>query len=196
MLRLPPAQRSVLANDGVKAYLDVQAIVAAAKQANSWAVHPGYGFLSESPALAAAVEATGMVWVGPSPQQLELFGNKTSARELASKCGVPTLPGTGAAAASVEQVVKFAQGLPNGAKVMLKAVSGGGGRGMRVIDPAQAGSAGIQEAYASCAREAEGAFGDGRLYAERFLENARHIEVQVVGDGTGDVAHLWERECR
>jgi acetyl/propionyl-CoA carboxylase alpha subunit len=179
MLAVPPAHRTLLHAAGVRAYLDAEALVAAAKGASAWGVHPGYGFLSESPAFAQAVQAAGLVWIGPDPAHLARFGEKTSARRLAAECSVPTLPGTAGDAASLEQVRAFAQTLPRGAKVMIKAVAGGGGRGMRVV-PVDDGEAALSRAYESCAREAGAAFGDARLYAERYLENARHIEVSQV----------------
>lgn len=135
-----------------------------------------------------------MVFVGPTAEQLALFGDKTRARDLASQCNVPLLPGT-SSASSHEQVSAFAKTLPPGSKVMLKAVAGGGGRGMSIVDVTTLGPQGVAEAYQQCVRQAEGAFGDGRVFAERYLEGARHVEVQVIGDGTGDVAHLFEREC-
>ncbi len=182
----------------VASFLDVEQIVRIAKEQGAWGVIPGYGFLSESPAFADAVEKAGLRFVGPTPEQLALFGDKIQCKELARQCGVPLLPGTQGKHASLEQVSDFVSSLQKGEKAILKAVAGGGGRGMRVIDPTLAtfnGSATIREAYESCCREAQASFGDARVYAERYLVGAKHIEVQIVGDGTGAVTHLWDREC-
>lgn len=161
------------------------------------AAHPApcYAILltSEDPAFAELCESQGIVFVGPTSSQLALFGDKTRARALARSLGVPLLPGT-SSSASLSDVSRFASSLPNDAAVILKAVAGGGGRGMRVVRKAE-GQDALRAAYESCEREAQAAFGDARLYAERYLEQARHVEVQIVGDGTGEVAHLWEREC-
>ena len=166
-----------------------------AKRHHAWAVAPGYGFLSESAEFAQAVEESGMVWIGPTSATLATFSNKVTAKRLASQCSVPVLPGTPGDCATFEQVLAFARQLPAQTKLIIKAVAGGGGRGMRVVAGMAAGERALREAFDSCVREAELSFGDSRVYAERFLDGARHIEVQVVGDGTGDVAHLWEREC-
>lgn len=177
---------------GARAYLDVDAVIAAGKQAGCDAVHPGYGFLSENAGFAAAVEAAGMTFIGPSPDGLSLFGDKGRARALAAEHGVPTLPGTGGQGGASEDAIRaFFDALPTGAAMMIKAVNGGGGRGMRPVFDADQ----IAEAYARCASEAQAAFGDGSLYAERFVPRARHIEVQILGDGTGAAVHVGEREC-
>lgn len=205
MLAVPPEQRIPLRSDGPRAYLDVDGLADLAKQHGAWGVAPGYGFLSESPAFAAAVEMRGMVWVGPPAHQLAALGDKMAAKELARTCSVPVLEGTAVGrAAALQDVQAFAQQVgqssPAGAKIIIKALNGGGGRAMRVVEVGgqQSSSlkAAVEEAYIQCTREAQTAFGDERVYAERFLEQARHIEVQVLGDGTGNVAHLWERECR
>ena len=180
----------VLPGRGGRAYLDVDAVVAAAKAAGADAVHPGYGFLSENAGFAEAVEAAGMLFVGPTPRALGLYGDKVAARKLATEHGVPTVPGTGDPVDRAAAEAFFAD-LPEGAAMILKAVAGGGGRGMRVVRSAGA----IAEALEAAQREAQAAFGDGNVYAERFIESARHIEVQVIGDGTGAVATLGERDC-
>jgi acetyl/propionyl-CoA carboxylase alpha subunit len=175
---------------GVPAYLDGTAIIAAARAAGCDAVHPGYGFLSESAAFAGACEQAGLTFVGPSPGTLETFGDKAAARALAGRCGVPLLAGT-SAAVTLEEARDFLAGLGPGGAVMLKAVAGGGGRGMRpVTSPAD-----LDQAFARASSEARGAFGSGELYVEELMTRARHVEVQIVGDGTGAVAHLWDREC-
>jgi acetyl/propionyl-CoA carboxylase alpha subunit/acetyl-CoA carboxylase carboxyltransferase component len=178
-----------LDGSGPAAYLDIAQVVGAAVDAGCDAVHPGYGFLSERPEFARACAEAGLVFVGPSPETLALFGDKAAGRALAERCGVPVLPGTGPADAAT--IREFLVALGPDAAVMLKAVAGGGGRGMRPVhDPAV-----VEAAYERCRSEAQAAFGDGAVYAERLLPHARHIEVQIVGDATGAVVHLGEREC-
>ncbi|MGK5556356.1 biotin carboxylase N-terminal domain-containing protein, partial [Actinomadura kijaniata] len=175
-----------LPGEGVAAYLDGAAIVEAALAEGCDAVHPGYGFLSENAGFARRCAEAGLVFVGPRPEVLELFGDKARARDVAREAGVPVLPGT-TGPTTPEQARAFAE---EHGPVMVKALSGGGGRGMRAVrDPGE-----LDEAYERCRSEALQAFGDGDLYVERLVERARHIEVQVVGDGTG-VVHLWERDC-
>ncbi|MDL5158839.1 carboxyl transferase domain-containing protein [Actinomycetospora termitidis] len=162
----------VLPGTGPAAYLDVEAVVAAAKEAGADAVHPGYGFLSENPALARACEDAGITFVGPTPEILELFGDKGLARTRAAELGVPVLDDDGST------------------PVVVKAVAGGGGRGMRVVRD----RTGLDEARRSAAAEARAAFGDDRVFVERYLEGARHVEVQLLGDGH-DVVVLADRDC-
>ena len=169
--------RSGHAVEHVGSYLDPAALVGAAERAAADAVHPGYGFLSESPALAEAVEAAGLVWVGPPPAALRLGGDKLAAKRVAEEAGVPTLP-TGTAAEI---------GLP----LLVKAAAGGGGRGMRVVESA----AGLEDALAAAAREAGAAFGDGTVFCERWLPRPRHVEVQLLADAHGTVLALGDRDC-
>ena len=179
-----------LAGRGAAAYLDVGTIVMAATAHGCWGVHPGYGFLAEQAHFGAACEATGLTFVGPTPAQLALFGNKLAAHDLARQCDVPTLAAShalGTAAALAD--FRATQGAQTA--VLIKAVAGGGGRGMRVVLPGVDGAA----LWSACRSEALAAFGDGGVYAERYLADARHIEVQVLGDGQGAVTHLWERDC-
>ncbi|MFB4311357.1 carboxyl transferase domain-containing protein [Actinomadura sp. GTD37] len=176
-----------LPGEGVAGYLDADALLAAAKDAGAAAVHPGYGFLSENAGFAARCAAAGLTFVGPRPELLELFGDKARSRELARASGVPVAPGTDGAV-SLAGAEAFAR---EHGTVVLKALAGGGGRGMRVVaDPAETAAA-----YERCRSEALAAFGGGELYAEKYVPRARHIEVQVAGDGTGAVTHLWERDC-
>jgi len=175
---------------GVAAYLDAAGLVAAAIETGCDAVHPGYGFLAENAAFARACEAAGLVFVGPTPASLDLFGDKTAARVFAAHCGVPLVPGT-AGATDLPTAQAFMASLGDGSAVMVKALAGGGGRGMRPVHDA----ADLPTAFERCRAEAVAAFGNGDLYVERLFPRARHIEVQVIGDGTGAVAHLWEREC-
>lgn len=176
-----------LKGEGAAAYLDIAGIVAAAKAAKCDAVHPGYGFLSENADFARACAEAGLVFVGPNPEALELFGDKIKARALAFAAGVPLLAGT-KGPTSLEEARAFFK--THGA-MMIKAVAGGGGRGMRPVRAAGE----VDEAYARCQSEAKAAFGNGDVYVEKLIEQARHIEVQIVADAKGEVAHLFEREC-
>ena len=175
---------------GAAAYLDIAQVVAIAEAEGCEAVHPGYGFLSENAAFASACADAGLIFVGPSPQTLALFGDKTSALGLAAELDIPTLPGT-RSATSLEDADAFLASLGDGGEVMLKALAGGGGRGMRPVSDRVA----LADAFERCASEAKAAFGDGALYVEQFFPKARHVEVQIVGDGTGAMVHLWDREC-
>jgi acetyl/propionyl-CoA carboxylase alpha subunit/acetyl-CoA carboxylase carboxyltransferase component len=175
-----------LKGSGPAAYLDIDQVVAAAKAAGADAVHPGYGFLSENAAFARACAAVGLTFVGPTPETLELFGDKGRARALAQRCGVPVLTGTDGPTRLDQARAFFAE---HGA-VMVKAVAGGGGRGMRPVTTLEE----LEPAFERCASEAKAAFGNGDLYVERFLPRARHLEVQILGDGS-EVIHLWDREC-
>ncbi|WP_374574359.1 carboxyl transferase domain-containing protein [Phenylobacterium sp.] len=174
---------------GPRAYLDIDQLVAAARQAGCDAVHPGYGFLAESAAFARTCQTAGLVFIGPDPEALDLFGDKSRARALAGELGVPLLTGV-EGGATLAAVRAFHEKLGPGGAVMIKAVAGGGGRGMRRVEPGED----LTSAYEACAREAEVAFGDPSLYAERLIRNARHIEVQVIGDGTA-VISAHDREC-
>ncbi|MCA6231273.1 MAG: carbamoyl-phosphate synthase large subunit [Phenylobacterium sp.] len=179
-----------LGKTGVPAYLDIEGLVAVATAAGCDAVHPGYGFLSENAGFAEACEAAGLVFVGPRPESLRIFGDKAAARALAETCGVPLLAGI-SRPVSLEEAQAFMAGLGAGGAIMLKAVAGGGGRGMRpVSDPAA-----LAAAFERAASEAKTAFGSGDLYVEELMPRARHVEVQVLGDGEGGVIHLWDREC-
>jgi len=184
------ADRAVaLKGRGASAYLDANQLLRIAYEEGCDAIHPGYGFLSENAAFAAQCEDAGIRFVGPSATVLERFGDKASARALALELGIPLVQGTNEPT-SLEQAHAFMQQLGPGAAVMLKALAGGGGRGMRaVLDPAA-----LDEAYARCQSEAMAAFGSDALYIERLIRRARHIEVQIIGDGS-EVAHVWERDC-
>jgi acetyl/propionyl-CoA carboxylase alpha subunit/acetyl-CoA carboxylase carboxyltransferase component len=183
---LAAADRAVaLPGAGARAYLDIATIVAAAKAQGCDALHPGYGFLSENPGLARACAEAGIVFVGPSAEHLETFGDKARARALAAERGIPLTPGTGAIGLDGARAFQSEHGV-----IMLKARAGGGGRGMRAVREA----AELETAFAACQREAEAAFGDGGLYAEKLIEQARHIEVQIVGDGTRVLA-IGDRDC-
>ncbi len=189
-LHLKRADRAArIPGTGVAAYLDPEAMVRAALETGCDAIHPGYGFLSERADFASACEAAGLVFVGPDPATLAALGDKLAARGLAVRCGVPVIPGSNGPL-DIEGARAFFASL-EGAPVLLKAVAGGGGRGVRVVRSLDE----LAHAFARATSEAAAGFGNGALYAERYIERARHIEVQVVGDGSGAVTHAWEREC-
>jgi propionyl-CoA carboxylase alpha chain len=173
-----------------ESYLRVEKILDAARRTGADAVHPGYGFLSENAAFAAACGEAGLVFVGPTPDAIAAMGSKLEAKRRMGAAGVPQLPSRElAASARPAELGKLAKEL--GLPLLVKASAGGGGRGMRVVRDAPA----LAEAVASAAREAHSAFGDGTVYLERYLEGARHVEVQIFGDAHGRVIHLYEREC-
>ena len=189
--RLTTEARRIGHDDGdpLSAYLDAEALVDTAVASGCDCVHPGYGFLSENPHLAQLCADAGLQFIGPSPEVLALFGDKVRARELARAEGVPVIAGSDAPLATPKAAAELAQSL--GYPVMLKASAGGGGRGMRAVETV----ADVQAAFESCQREAQVAFGDGRLFMERLLRRPRHIEVQVLADTGGNVVHLHERDC-
>ena len=183
-------QAHPLSGIGAGAYLDMKQIVNIAKNQGCDAIHPGYGFLSENPDFARRCEEEGILFVGPRVETLEIFGNKAKALTLAEKNGVPVLPGM-EGPITVEQARDFLNSLGTDGAMMIKASAGGGGRGMRpVFSPDD-----VNKAFSRCQSEAKQAFGNGDLYVEALMKQARHIEVQIAGDGTGDVVHLYEREC-
>lgn len=173
-----------------ESYLNFDAILAAARDAQADAVHPGYGFLAENADFAGAVESAGLIWVGPRAQHIRDMGDKNAAREAAQAAGVPVLPGSGRVAADHPDALARA-GEQTGYPLLIKAAAGGGGIGMRRVDSADQ-LAGAAEATAALAGRA---FGDGGIFLERFVANARHVEVQVFGFGDGRAAHFFEREC-
>jgi acetyl-CoA carboxylase biotin carboxylase subunit len=171
-----------------KSYLNADAIIAAAGETGAGAIHPGYGFLSENAKFAAAVAAAGLVFVGPLPETIRTMGDKAAARAAAQAAGVPIVPGSEGEVADLDHALAAARHI--GYPVMLKASAGGGGRGIRVADD----EAGLARHFPTAQAEAAAAFGSGALYLERFLKRARHLEVQVLGDGER-VVHCFEREC-
>lgn len=178
-----------LKGSGFAPYLDISQILSIAQQYGATLVHPGYGFLSEHAEFAEACQEANIQFVGPSPATLKLLGDKSQARKLAQAHAVPILPGTNAATSLVE-AQQFFESLPSGAQMMIKSLAGGGGRGMGVVTQATE----IPSIYTRCQKEAKKSFGKSALYVEQYLPLARHVEVQVIGDGK-EVAHLWEREC-
>ena len=179
-----------LRGSGAAAYLDIDGMLDAARAAGCDALHPGYGFLSENAEFARRCAAAGITFVGPSPAALELFGDKARARALAQQCGIPVLAGTSGATSQGEARALLGS-FGAGASLMIKAVAGGGGRGVRPVHSADE----LEKAFERCASEARAAFGSGALYVERWLPHARHVEVQVAGDVGGAVVQFGEREC-
>lgn len=179
----------VLPGEGAAAYLDAASLVEGARDHGCTMLHPGYGFLSESPMLARACAEAGVTFVGPDASLLELFGDKGSAREVAEQAGVPVLPAT-PVGVTRDRAEAFARE-QHPAGVMIKAAAGGGGRGMRAVPAGES----LAEAWERARSEAERSFGSGELFAELYVERARHIEVQIAADGAGEVTHLGERDC-
>ncbi len=170
-------------------YLNIDRLVEAARRAGCEAVHPGYGFLAENADFADAVLRAGLVFIGPSPGAIRLMGDKTTARRTMASAGVPTVPGTEQAVSTDAEADDAARRI--GFPIMIKAAAGGGGKGMRLVDRPE----GFASALRGARSEATSAFGDGRVYLERFVERPRHVEIQVMGDGRGGAVHLFEREC-
>jgi pyruvate carboxylase len=173
----------------VAAYLGIDEIIAVALEARADAIHPGYGFLSENPRLSEACRENGIAFVGPAPEVLQRFGDKTAARTLAIEIGVPVVPGSDGPVATLEAARAFCASV--GYPVIVKAAMGGGGRGMRVVREESA----LAEAFERCRSEAKAAFGDGTVFIERYVDRPRHVEVQILADADGEVIHLHERDC-
>ena len=172
-----------------QSYLVVERILEAASRAGAEAIHPGYGFLAENAAFAHAVEEAGLTWVGPPSEAIELMGSKTKARTAMQAAGVPIIPGATDPVESVDEVLRLGEEV--GYPLIVKAAAGGGGKGMKLVaSPSEA-----ERAFESAQREGEKYFADGRVYVERYLEDPRHVEVQVLADAHGNVIHLGERDC-
>ena len=170
-------------------YLNIPAIVRAARDCGADAVHPGYGFLSENPEFARACADAGLSFIGPSPESMEALGDKLRSKDIAQRAGVPVVPSSAECLPGDSAAGEFADRL--GFPLLVKAAAGGGGRGMRVVQ----GRRELDEAIESASREAQAAFGDGRVFLERYVANPRHVEFQVLADGFGHTIHLGEREC-
>ncbi|MEM9913441.1 MAG: biotin carboxylase N-terminal domain-containing protein, partial [Planctomycetota bacterium] len=172
-----------------ESYLNIPRIIAAAEIANVDAIHPGYGFLAENAHFAEVCRSCNIEFIGPSVEAMQTLGDKVACKQLAIKNKVPTSPGSKGAVETEAEALKLAKEI--GYPVMIKASAGGGGRGMRVAHNDGSLRTGMKAAIA----EAENAFGDGTVYLEKFIENARHVEVQIIGDTQGNVCHLYERDC-
>ena len=170
-------------------YLQAEKIIAACKQTGAQAVHPGYGFLSENAGFAKRVEEEGIVFIGPKHYSIAAMGDKIESKKLAGAAGVNCIPGVNDAIETPEKAVEIAQGI--GYPVMIKASAGGGGKGLRVAFNDKEAF----EGFTSCRNEARNSFGDDRVFIEKFVEEPRHIEIQLVGDSHGNVIYLNEREC-
>lgn len=170
-------------------YLNIEKLIAVARESGCDCVHPGYGFLSESEYFAQAVIDAGVKWVGPPPNAIRLMGVKTEARALMESAGVPLVPGYQSDSATDAEFLTAAESI--GYPVMVKAAGGGGGKGIRIVRGAES----LVEALAAARHEAQNAFGDPRVFLERYIEHARHVEIQVLADAHGHVLHLFEREC-
>ena len=164
-------------------------LVETALRAGADAIHPGYGFLAENASFAAAVEAAGLIWIGPPPAAIELMGSKTAARRAMQAAGVPIVPGTTEPVSSSDELAVIARDI--GYPVLIKAAAGGGGKGMKVVRSDDE----VERAFESAQREGQAYFADASVYVERYLEDPRHVEVQVLADAHGNVVHLGERDC-
>src|SRR5439155_1516671 len=172
-----------------ESYLDVDKLLAAARRAGAEAVHPGYGFLAENAGFARAVEAAGLVWLGPPPDAIELMGSKTRARQAMQAAGVPIIPGTTDPVGSVEELLALGEEL--GFPLLIKAAAGGGGKGMEIVES----PAGAERAFETARRQGLSYFANPDVYVEKLLVDPRHVEVQVLADSHGNVIHLGERDC-
>jgi acetyl-CoA carboxylase biotin carboxylase subunit len=172
-----------------QSYLVMDKIIDAAKKTGAQAIHPGYGFLSENAAFARALREAGITLIGPSPESMEMMGDKLSAKAAAKKYNIPLVPGTDYAITDVEEAKKVAASV--GFPILIKASAGGGGKGMRIVEKADQFEENLQRAVS----EAQSAFGDGSVFIERYVGSPRHIEIQVLGDTHGNVVYLFEREC-
>ena len=172
-----------------QSYLVFEKIIGACKQTGAEAIHPGYGFLSENAAFAREVKKSGLILIGPSPEAMEIMGNKLSAKAAALKYNIPMVPGTEEAITDVQEAKKRAEEV--GFPILIKAAAGGGGKGMRIVESAND----FEEQMKLAVSEATSAFGDGSVFIERYVSSPRHIEIQVLGDMHGNIVHLFEREC-
>lgn len=172
-----------------KSYLNIPSLIAAAEVSGADAIHPGYGFLSENASFAEIVHKCGFIFIGPTPEQMRLLGEKVSARDVARKAGLPFLPGSKQALESVDEAKKMAKEI--GFPVILKASGGGGGRGMKIVRA----ESDLEKSYFTCRQEAANAFGNSDVYIEKYLENPRHVEIQIMADLHGNIIHLGERDC-
>ncbi|WP_419658838.1 PycA1: pyruvate carboxylase, subunit A [Desulfosarcina variabilis str. Montpellier] len=180
----------IIGGPGVTTYLNIPVIIKTAKDTGADAIHPGYGFLSEKPELPQACADAGLIFIGPKADHMIKLGNKLTARAIAEECGVPCLPGS-QKIGTYDEIHKVVDEI--GFPIMLKAASGGGGRGMKIVTEAEKNN--LKEIFDLATAESKSAFADGTLYIEKYLPHARHIEVQVIGDKYGNIVHLGERDC-
>ena len=173
----------------IDAYLDIDEIIKIAKSKGVDAIHPGYGFLSENPEFVQACEENGIAFIGPSKEIMYAMGDKISSKQNAIKCGVPIIPGVDHSVKSEEEVMRIADEI--GYPVMLKASNGGGGRGMRIVNSKED----MPKEFEEARNEAKKAFGDDKIFIEKYLRDPKHIEVQIMGDKYGNVVHLYDRDC-
>ncbi|MFD1708753.1 biotin carboxylase N-terminal domain-containing protein, partial [Siminovitchia sediminis] len=186
------ADEAYLVGEGKKpidAYLDIEGIIEIAKRSEADAIHPGYGFLSENIELAKRCAEEDIMFIGPEIRHLDMFGDKVKAKEQAVLAGIPAVPGSDGPVASLEEAAAF--GSEHGYPLMVKASLGGGGRGMRIVR----NKGELKEAYERAKSEAKAAFGSDEVYVEKYIENPKHIEVQILGDRDGNIVHLFERDC-
>lgn len=186
------ADEAYLVGEGKKpidAYLDIEGIIAIAKMSGVDAIHPGYGFLSENIDFAKRCEEEGIIFIGPESRHLDMFGDKVKARTQAELADIPVIPGSEGPVTSVVEVKEF--GEQYGFPIIIKASLGGGGRGMRIVEKVED----VEEAYDRAKSEAKSAFGNDEVYVERFIQNPKHIEVQILADTHGNIVHLYERDC-
>lgn len=186
------ADEAYLVGEGKKpidAYLDIEGIIEIAKMSGVDAIHPGYGFLSENIEFAKRCEEEGIIFIGPELRHLDMFGDKVKARTQAELANIPVIPGSEGPVSSVEEVKAF--GEQYGFPIIIKASLGGGGRGMRIVGKIEE----VEEAYDRAKSEAKAAFGNDEVYVERFIQNPKHIEVQILADTHGNIVHLYERDC-
>jgi acetyl-CoA carboxylase biotin carboxylase subunit len=172
-----------------KSYLNVPSLIAACEITGAQAIHPGYGFLSENARFAEIVGAHGLTFIGPKPEHIRIMGDKITAKQTVKDAGIPVVPGSDGAVTTVEEAMAAAEQI--GFPVLIKAASGGGGRGMKVAKDRES----LAEAVSTASSEAAAAFGDGSVYMERYLQRPRHIEIQIIADSFGNVVHLGERDC-
>src|SRR5690625_3226455 len=173
----------------IEAYLDIEGIIELAKSVEADAIHPGYGFLAENIEFAKRCEEEGIIFIGPTSEHLDMFGDKVKAKMEAEKAGLPIIPGSDGPVSSISEVKQFAE--KHGYPIIIKASLGGGGRGMRIVKH----ESDLADAYDRARSEAKSAFGNDEIYVEKFIENPKHIEVQILGDTYGNIVHLYERDC-
>ncbi|MDF2859541.1 MAG: pyruvate carboxylase, partial [Neobacillus sp.] len=186
------ADEAYLVGEGKKpidAYLDIDGIIDIAKSSGANAIHPGYGFLSENIHFAKRCEEEGIIFIGPTSQHLDMFGDKVKARKQAELAGIPVIPGSEGPVANLSELQDFVD--TYGFPIIIKATLGGGGRGMRIVQKQEE----VAEAFARAKSEAKAAFGDDEVYLEKLIEKPKHIEVQIIGDSFGEIVHLYDRDC-